>query len=723
MAYPTTYYHRMAPHPTPLYADMPGFRRACTASSSNDCWLCDVLTSWNSALRYCRLNLREEEPGNLCLESLRGVFLADDGIPRDKAAVHSAAFLLAYLPRQHKCIRRISLRQENLPHQKAPVRPLLGADWWPQQPECNVQYLEISGIVDTDWNILLCGLGRVSALKGLIIERAIITCNYVSKLDQLLAANSEGLQKLVVSAARQIVSAGISDRLIRAISNCTHLTELSFDVNLTTTGVGDLGRLLLSSKNIQKLHLRDQFGGERRRGLLGALSRCVKTNASLLELHYESLSLDVIELLDALKFNGTLKHLVLSGYEHSQKTFGREHGAALGAALATNSGLRSLVISHCTLSELAVEDISAGLALNTSLERFDLSHCKVNFVVASALCRVLYINRTLRMVMLDPDGEAISERARLSEQVAAASCYHRVGMPWDETSMPSLVNALQQPSLCPLECHIDSSRFSIESLSQVCLALVSSTVQSLSVKFIDSNFTQARHHHVHEAIRKNQSIVSLSLQEDSISSGACIFVAKALLKNRTVTKLSLRIDYLSTKAAESLSEILSKNDTLEELLLNCINVDLSCVDVIASGLKENRTLTHFSIVRERDIVSCSTIAVDECVDRNLSSWNCAVQFVLETCISRRRAETFESLQGLPCFVQRVAAASGKSRAEAAAMVQSAKHFIRSNYLFITGVVCQDLCCYPSGHMQVDDLNSECWNAITAYLRVSDVIRH
>ncbi|XP_077502400.1 uncharacterized protein LOC144113287 [Amblyomma americanum] len=721
MAYPTTYYHRMAPHPYPLYANLPGFRRACTASSSNDCWLCDVLTSWNSALQYCRLNLREEEPGELCLQSLRGAFFAVDDEPRDKAPVHSAAFLLAYLPRLHKCIRRISLHREHLPHQPAPVRLLLGADWWPQQPECNVQYLEISSIVDVEWDILLCGLGRVSALKGLIIERAIVDNNYVSKLDQLLAANSGSLQKLVISASRT-QTAEASDRLIRAISNCTHLTELSFDCHLTRTGVYDLGRLLLPCENIQKLSLRDQFGAECRRALLGALRSFVETNASLTELHYKSLSLDVIQLLDALKFNRTLKHLVLSGYKHNQKTFGREHGAALGAALATNSGLRSLVISHCTFSELAVEDISAGLALNTSLERFDLSHCRVNFDVASALCRVLYTNRTLHVVVLDPDGEAISERVRFSKQVAAANCYHRVGMRWDETSMQNFVNALKQPSLCPPECHIDSSRFSIMSLSQVCSALVLSTVKSISVTFIDSNLNEARHH-VHEAIRQNQSIVSLSLQEDGISSGACIFVAKALLENKTVTKLSLRINDLRTGAAETLSEILSKNQTLEKLLLNCNHVDLWCVNVIARGLKENRTLTHFSIFDERDDASRSTIAVDECVDRNLSSWNCAVQFVLEACISRRRAETFESLQGMPCFLQRVAAASGKSLAEAAAMVECAKHFIRSNYLFITGVVIRGICCYPSGQTQVDCLNNDCWPEITKYLRVSDVIRH
>ncbi|XP_077503302.1 uncharacterized protein LOC144113835 isoform X2 [Amblyomma americanum] len=311
---------------------------------------------------------------------------------------------------------------------------------------------------------------------------------------------------------------------------------------------------------------------------------------------------------------------------------------------------------------------------------------------------------------------------RFSEQVAAANCYHRVGMRWDETSMPNFVNALQQPSLCPLECHIESSRFSIRSLSQVCSALVSSTVESLSVAFIDSFLTEPRHH-VHEAIRKNQSIVSLSLQEDRISSGACIFVAKALLENRTVTKLSLRINGWHTGAAETLSEILSKNQTLEKLLLNCSHVDLWCVDVIASGLKENRTLTHFSIFDERDNASCSTMAVDECVDRNLSSWNCAVQFVLEVCISRRRAEIFESLQGMPCFLQRVAAASGKSLEEAATMVETAKCFIRSNYLFITGVVCRGICCYPSGQMQLEHLYSDCWHAISKYLRVSDVIRH
>uniref|UniRef100_A0A1E1XDN8 Uncharacterized protein n=1 Tax=Amblyomma aureolatum TaxID=187763 RepID=A0A1E1XDN8_9ACAR len=718
MVSPTTYYCMASPYPS-LYADMPGLKRACTASSSNDCWLCDVLTSWNSALLHCRLTLREEEPGKLCLQSLRATIFADDSAPRVYAACDCAAFFLAYLPRQHKCIRRISLHRSLLPRQQALISHLPGADWWPEQPDCNVQHIEISGIASLDWAVLLCGLGRVSALKGLRIEDAIIDDCFVSKLDRLIAANSGCLQKLAISTS-PTESAGIPDRLIGAISKCALLTELSIDGRLTTTGVEDLGRMLVSCKGIQKLSLRDQFNDERTRTLLGALSSCVKTNATLTELHYECLSLDIIELLDALQFNSTLKHLVLSGCKHNQKTFGTEDGVALGNALAKNSGLRSLVICHCTLSTLAAEDISAGLAFNSSLECFDLSHCRVDFYVASTLCRALHINRTLNMLVLDPDGGHIPEWTTFCEQLAAANCYRRVVMCWNETTMPNFANALKQPSLCPPECRIQSTGFSTTSFSQVCSALASSTVESLSVTFVDSGLTQAWY--VREALHKNQSIVRLSLQEDSISAGTCIIVASALLENKTVTKLSLRINSMCTNMAQTLSDILSKNQTLEELQVNCIDVKPLCLDVIVSGLKQNRTLTHFSILDERACASCSTVAVDECMNRNLTNWNCAVQFVLETCISRRRAEAFESLQGMPCFLQRVAAASGKSLSETAVMVESAKRFIRNNYLFITGVVYRDICCHLSGQTQVDHLNSDCWLAIAQYLRVSDVIR-
>ncbi|KAL1475408.1 hypothetical protein MTO96_037310 [Rhipicephalus appendiculatus] len=116
----------------------------------------------------------------------------------------------------------------------------------------------------------------------------------------------------------------------------------------------------------------------------------------------------------------------------------------------------------------------------------------------------------------------------------------------------------------------------------------------------------------------------------------------------------------------------------------------------------------------------ASLRIREAIGRNLGLRNLAVKFVMRTNLTKRSAQAFETLRGAPSLASQLSEVIGKSEREALAAIQAADWYIRTHYLYLTGVVKCSLECHPSAQMQVDALNEQCWQAIAKFLMVSDV---
>ncbi|KAL1440949.1 hypothetical protein MTO96_008995 [Rhipicephalus appendiculatus] len=399
----------------------------------------------------------------------------------------------------------------------------------------------------------------------------------------------------------------------------------------------------------------------------------------------------------------------------------KHHGMSLNALLVHSAGLHSLEVRHCAWTRFAAEEVAAGLASSSSLKRFDVSQCYLDIGIVLALCSALETNNALKMVFR-PDDDFLHEPVGLSGKLVAARCFARVTTTWPMAYIPALTEALKVPVLCPEELHLSAFGSYNSSFQQLCKALSNSSIKCLYVKFVLCLSSQVQT--LREALDVNSSIRKLVLQEDSISTGCCFTVAEALEKNRTVTEISLSIHKLDDFNVRHLKSVALASNALEKLSLNCIDVVQGCMRDLHSlrhSLTYCGTLTGFSIFNERRCTECLVTEVKHCVDQNRRNWNCALQFVLNPCFNKRWAEAFELLWEKPCFLERVARASGKSLEDASRLIRSAKCFIARNYLLVTGVVSQGIACHPHLGTQVDSLNSDCWLNIGQYLKVLDVI--
>ncbi|KAL3206507.1 hypothetical protein MRX96_040011 [Rhipicephalus microplus] len=93
---------------------------------------------------------------------------------------------------------------------------------------------------------------------------------------------------------------------------------------------------------------------------------------------------------------------------------------------------------------------------------------------------------------------------------------------------------------------------------------------------------------------------------------------------------------------------------------------------------------------------------------------------MRTNLTKRAAQAFEAVRSAPLLVSQLSQVTGTTEQEALTAIAAANRYIRSHYLYITGVVQLSVKCHPSGQTQVDALNDYCWQAIAQFLTVSDV---
>lgn len=693
--------------------------RECTAGASVEdrCWLCDHLDDWNSVLSAVQFKLVEQQPGKLCLRT-HALKSPDDfnrnGFPYD------AGYVIAWLPRKHWCVEELYLERCNLHVDDAALPGPLPGLRPPGLRKIFIRGNLKTGYAHFNWAAVLDSIGPFERLESLCCRGLyVVTDSFASQLARVLSFSASSVTELRFSGgATGGRPAGI---LFSGIANCKMLRKLRFAVNCDQNSLAQLTKCLQSMETLEVLSLREGRDGDCERDV-SAVGELLRKSTWLSTFRFQPLTPHgLIECLEALETNTALRYLVISGNHFAEKHIGRDVGVSLRSMLARNRGLHSLTLFTFKVDYEAAVLISEGLQENGTLKRLCVSHSKLLFPAELALYNAMKKN-TMVQLRLDCYGCSAAERHALSAEVDRNKWYSRIPMEWDDSHAVGLSASLLDQSLCPTELCLDTSHFTDESFSMLCRALSSSLhVRGLTVTL--SNATPAQVSGLHKVLSENTSLECVTLQETCGDiRGSSVVASQGLCFNDSVTELLIKFEDLDTMLVELVALLLETNETLCKVTLMCSReLEPGYVDAISQALLVNKVITDFSFLHGRSNADSSTVCSRRAVQRNVVRLHRAVRFVLGQDVGKACAEAFELFEEKASLVPCVISASGMSPADAVRAVKSARQFIWANYFIITKVVCQKLECHAAGCTQIDQLNEDCWQAITQYLMVSDIV--
>ncbi|KAL1475671.1 hypothetical protein MTO96_037119 [Rhipicephalus appendiculatus] len=221
-----------------------------------------------------------------------------------------------------------------------------------------------------------------------------------------------------------------------------------------------------------------------------------------------------------------------------------------------------------------------------------------------------------------------------------------------------------------------------------------------------------------DALASNTTSLQLELDMITFESALIFDVCNALIVNATVVRLSLSVFEIGLRTSRLFAKMLRQNRALTSITLNSPCFKAKPKKIISRALLENNIVTSFELSYTSN--NHVPLRIRGAIGRNLGLLNLAVKFVTRTSLTKRSAQAFETLHGAPSLASQVSDVTGKSERDALADIQAADWYIRTHYLYLTGVVKCSLECHPSSQTQADALNEQCWQAIAKFLVVSDV---
>uniref|UniRef100_L7M5C8 Ran gtpase-activating protein n=1 Tax=Rhipicephalus pulchellus TaxID=72859 RepID=L7M5C8_RHIPC len=680
------------------------FDRPCSYDSDGDCWLSGALPAWNKILSPVCVELIELRPATLCLHSID----MDSKGNTSVEALNYGAYLFMWLPEQHACVQSICLVESLLFKKPAFALKLALAS------SARLRHLTLKGGYSTPFSErdLSDGMAALKALETFEFLKLDITSRDLARdIAALLRENGRHLAK--VRFERNDLSQRSTTAILKALLKCQALSELSFDDNHLNKGnIEILAAVVRSLRNLRKLTLRYSISEG---GRFGPIAKALESNTSLEELSLKACQIQFELLFEALRTNTTLKVLDLDSC-----TMTYSEVRHLATALTFNKGLRTVLLPHCSLEDEGTVELANAMAKNDTLEKLDLLYNRCGARAVMAFCRSLTNNHSLRSVDLELTAVSDQERRELSHQLSQHDCYGRIALPWVDADLTPLTIALKADAHSLRELDLgDVEEFSRSLLCSLFDGLASNTmVRALRL--------EARHYDCHlgkalrNALISNQSIKSLEFElgmnsfEGSFISDVC----KALLVNTAVVELTLIVIEIGLSPSKLFAQMLRENRALTSITLFSRHFETKRVEMISRGLIENNVVTSFvsrTLPRNR-----AGHRIREAIGRNIGLLNLAAKFVTWTTLTKRSAEAFETLRVAPSFVLQLSKVTGMSEQEALAAIEAADRYIRSQYLYLTGIVKFSVKCHPSTQTQVDALDDYCWQAIAQFLKVSDV---
>lgn len=675
--------------------------RPCTGGSSREaCWLRDNLAKFNRMMHPLALELEESRPGALHLRSLHTAQVNTD----PSRIAREASFLASWLLCNHTCIQDLSVSCMILaPEEQGPfpIRLL--------RPSSKTTCRRLRALKIFEGSTAHLALPDIDAIVGvetLHVDIARPNEYAAAKIDALLQRNHSTLRRVGIN------DHGENSHALKSVESlvaCEYLALRSLRGESGLLEINSVTRLMSFSSTLKELIAFPIAQGD-----VPIIASALETNRTLtkLSLHVEKCS-SVEKLFEAVELNHTLKDLFVLGIADASTTFVQ----AVASALKNNRTLKSLYMLVRRGGCRGLRHWSEALWKNCTLLFFGMFQWQFPVIEASALCKALRVNKSLKKLKLMSVSGSEEERVSLARQLLADKCYDRVHLGcWTAASLRILSPVLVSSERCPEQLWLpDLCQLSHDIVNAIFSVLASNKrVNHLEVSV--KHEPDARVALLCDALKRSRSIEFLRIHIMNGNSANEILRALAVNKSITEVNMSLQVPAAQETVA-ALSDMLLLNKSIT-IIVAWLPADGNrrFMDSVVQGMLGNRKIIS--------LTCCSQLYIPpdllESLRRNMSTLNIAVEFVLQHRVDRHSAECFELFKGSACLRTHLRDVTWMSDAEARVRVASADRYLRESYLVITGVVRRSVACWPADVTQLDDLNADCWRAIARYLSVADV---
>lgn len=682
--------------------------KPCTARGSETCWIFQNLSPWNEILHFVDLELKEDVPGKLVLQSLDVEIILNFS----RVRVLEAAILLYWLLGRHRCVDRIDMFNDAVTTEY----PSLLSHALSLNK--GLRHLKLSSLHASEefGDSFSVAIRNMQTLRTLDIAKIKLGRNAVGRIGDMLR-ESESMERVKFMENGMDPYASLT--FVRNLSSSTALRTLCIDdCQLEVRGAETLGRLLASNETIAELSVK--FISNLDDEQFMSIVRPLKTNKMLQKIEFcggvlTTKGLSFLE--NVLKENKSLKYLYLMDCNikrceaevvsnimqssttllelHLQANKMRNAGAkALVRGIENNETLRELGLEDNVLSYIGVAVIATALRRNRTLERVTLGHVETNRKQQS-----IDLSRTLRQT-------GVCERLRLSYDIfgflETMHMLKTTSSPVSEVNVDGHVE-LGGKQLANL-CAVLRPMGTLRKLRIEATAEIDETVALKVAKFLASSVT-LKHFHLNTA---NADEAALSV------------LIKGLKKNSSIECVEMEYSAYDIHVVHAFLDFVKENRRVSSF--RYYRTTREYLKLLSRELANNYTLTTFKVWEESGF-KCTMLTVNEILRRNELLVNRAVQFTTHHRVDPDMAKAFERFRDLGLLEEHLTRSVEMSEEDARAAIKSAEKFVTENYFRLTRVTRRGLVCHgaPGGETQIDRLNYECWLEIFSYLKVSDVV--
>lgn len=587
------------------------------------CWVVDSLLTLNKHLTSVHTEIEEYEPGKLAVTYIDAVDECDDLSDR---TFLDCVFLICWLLRNHRCIKRVCLCESVLVRTN-PAMLGKAIELAPGLVEVDIKCLFIS----TRASIALASaLSHKVGLEKLHLSSLLV--DHVTARDIACALKKSRVQSLVLYNG---LSMRAGDVILRAVGKCSYLTSLVIDgyEHFLVSNAKCLAAVLAKNTTIAKL------------SVTGTCSSAVKV------------------ILTSLQKNSSVQELSLICQHPSRSVFMESEELE---PLASNSVLKKLTLSLQELDDAGAIFLSKWLKDSITLEELDLSWSSVRVNGALGLAEALKTNRTLKKLVLDNYGFTINvvekfvealklnnvvESVRLGfipipEEVACqvANNRHnvcrRLMVAWNTDGLLQLARELRDDRGSGHQLYLSWSEHASEaSILDVFLAL--STNNTITELYMQNGslLNVALAEGLAGLLRSTKTLKKLKISTEVQVDRVAPLILASLTNNLTVQEVVFSCTSMSRRMTKAVSEMLQVNRTIHSICFE--NQDLNCggQKKLSKCLRNNHVLVKFDFSNPTSYFK-GLFTIREIVLRNRCLLNRAAQFVLKTAFDQRSLDAF-----------------------------------------------------------------------------------